>query len=119
MLDTPWLGYFAVANESGFRFLISKYGEIKVFVLNKNRDPIESYPITLQFLATEDLPDGSAKDLPMKWDTVESSDPPAAKLKKTVFRSKLTEQATGQPTLEVTIEISGGTFLNPITIGKL
>ena len=111
MLDTPWLGYFAVANESSFRFLISTSGEFKILVLNKSGDPIETSPISLQFLATEVLPDGSARDLPMKWDTVESGDPPAAKLKKTVFRSKLTEQAIGQPTLEVTIEVSSGTLL--------
>ena len=111
MLDEPWLGYFAVANESNFRFLISKNGEFKILVINKNKDAIELYPITLQFLATEALPDGSVRDLPMKWDTVESSDPADAKMKKTVFRSKLTDQATGQPTLEVTIEISSGTLL--------
>lgn len=111
MLDAPWLGYFAVVNESSFRFLISRSGEFKIFVSNTNGDPISESPITLQFLATEALPDGSVRDLPMKWDTVESSDPPTAKLKKTVFRSKLTEQTSGQPTLEVTIEISSGTIL--------
>ena len=111
MLDEPWLGYFAVANESSFRFLLSKNGEFKILILNKSNDLMELYSITLQFLATEALPDGSVRDMLMKWDTVESKDPPAAKLKKTVLRSKLTEQATGQPTLEVTIEISGGTLL--------
>ena len=111
MLDDPWLGYFAVADESSFRFLLSRNGEFNILVLNKSGDPIESLPITLQFLATEVLPDGSASDLPMKWETVESSDPPTAKLKKTVFRSKLTDQTTGQPTLEVIIEISSGTLL--------
>ena len=111
MLDTPWLGDFAVATESSFQFILTKYGDFRILVLNKSGDPIETYPIALQFLATEALPDGSIRDLPMKWDTVESSDPATAKLKKTVLRSKLTEQATGQPTLEVTIEISSGTLL--------
>jgi hypothetical protein len=69
------------------------------------------YPITLQFLAQETLPDGSVRELLMKPDTLESADPPTAKLKKTVFRSKLTDQATGQPTLEVTLEIASGTVL--------
>ena len=36
---------------------------------------------------------------------------PTAKLKKTVFRCKLADQAAGQPTLEGTIEIAGGTVL--------
>jgi hypothetical protein len=47
----------------------------------------------------------------MKPDTLESPDPATAKLKKTVFRSKLTDQATGEPTLEVTLEIASGTLL--------
>ena len=111
MLNEPWLGYFAVANENSFQFLISKSGDFKILVRNKNGDPIELNSITLQFLAAEVLPDGSSRDLLMKWDTVESSDPPNAKMKKTVLRSKLTEQATGQPTLEVTIELSSGTLL--------
>ena len=111
MLEPPWLGDFAVANESSFRFILTKNGDFKILVLNKNRDPIESYPIALQFLATEVLPDGSKRDLTMNWNTVESSDPANAKMKKTVLRSKLTEQATGQPTLEITIEVSGGTLL--------
>lgn len=63
MLGEPWLGYFAVANESSFRFLLSTNGEFKILVFNKSGDPIEQYPITLQFLATEALPDGSGSSL--------------------------------------------------------
>lgn len=111
MQKQPWLGYFAVADESKFRFQIATTGEVGFYVLNKGGDPVEAYPITLQFLATETLPDGSVRDLPMKLDTPESTDSPTAKLKKTVFRGKLTEQATGQPTLEVTIENSNGSIL--------
>ena len=55
-----------------------------------------------RFLAQETLPDGSVRDLLMKPDILESADPATAKLKKTVFRSKLTDLATGEPTLEVT-----------------
>lgn len=80
-------------------------------VRNKEGGKIEMYPITLQFLAQETLPDGSVRDLLMKPDTLESADPATDKLKKTVFRSKLTDQATGQPTLEVTLEIASGTIL--------
>lgn len=107
----PWLGYFAVADERKFRVQIATTGEVRFYVLNKGGDPIEAYPITLQFLATETHPDGSVRDLPMKLDTPESTDSPTAKLKKTVFRGKLTEQATGQPTLEVTIENLNGSIL--------
>lgn len=111
MLENPWLGYFAVADEDKFRFLLASHGEFGIRVLNTAGAPIDAYPIPLQFLVVETLPDGTVRDLLMKWDTVESSDKPTAKLKKTVFRSKLTEQTTGQPTLEVTIENSGGMIL--------
>lgn len=115
-LEQPWLGYFVVADEGKYRFQMASTGESGVLVLNKGGDPIEAYPITLQFLAIESLPDGSVRDLPMKLDTMESTDPPTSKLKKTVFRGKLTEQATGQPTLEVTIENSGGSILAGVRI---
>ena len=112
MMDQPWLGYFAVAEERAFNFLIgAQDGSINIMVRNKEGTPIEGIPITLQFLATETLPDGSVRDLPMKPDTLESAEPATAKLKKTVFRSKLTDQATGEPTLEVTLEIASGTIL--------
>ncbi len=112
MMDQPWLGYFAVAEERAFNFLIgAQDGSINIMVRNKEGTPIEGIPITLQFLATETLPDGSVRDLPMKPDTLESSDPPTSKLKKTVFRSKLGYNATGQPTLEVTLEIVSGMSL--------
>lgn len=111
MMEKPWLGYFAIAEESKFRFQMAATGETGMYVINKGGAPIELYPITLQFLATETLPDGSVRDLPVKLDTIESTDPPTAKLRKTVFRGKLTEQATGQPTLEVTLEISSGGIL--------
>ncbi len=110
-MEQPWLGYFAVAEESSFRFHIAAGGEFEILVLDKKGDPIQLYPITMKFLATEILPDGGHRDLPMNMSTIESADPPTAKLKKTVLRSKLTEQATGQPTLEVTIENSNGTIL--------
>jgi hypothetical protein len=112
MLEQPWLGYFAVAEERAFNFLIgAQDGSINIMVRNKEGAQIETYPITLQFLAQETLPDGSVRDLLMKPDTLESADLATAKLKKTVFRSKLTDQATGQPTLEVTLEIASGTVL--------
>jgi hypothetical protein len=112
MMEPPWLGYFAVAEERAFNFLIgAQDGSINIMVLTKEGGQIETYPITLQFLAQETLPDGSVRDLLMKPDTLESADPATAKLKKTVFRSKLTDQATGQPTLEVTLEIASGTVL--------
>jgi hypothetical protein len=112
MLEQPWFGYFAVAEERAFNFLIAaQKGGISIMVLNKEGGQIEACPITLQFLAQETLPDGSVRELLMKPDTLESADPATAKLKKTVFRSKLTDQATGQPTLEVTLEISNGTVL--------
>ncbi len=112
MMEQPWLGYFAVAEERAFNFLFeAQQGGINIMVRNKEGAPIETYPITLQFLAQETLPDGSVRDLLMKPDTLESADPATDKLKKTVFRSKLTDQATGQPTLEVTLEIASGTIL--------
>ena len=111
MLEPPWLGYFAVANESKYRLFIPSTGEFGIHVINKAGDPIEVYGITLQFLATETLPDGSVRDLPMKLDSLETSDPPNAKFKKTVFRGKLTELATGQPTWEITLEVVSGTIL--------
>lgn len=107
----PWLGYFAVADQSKFRFQIAAAGEVGLYVINKGGALIETYPITLQFLATETLPDGSVRDLPMKLDTLESTDSPTAQLKKTVLRGKLTEQATGQPTLEITLEATSGSIL--------
>jgi hypothetical protein len=112
MMEQPWLGYFAVAEERAFNFLFeAQQGGISIVVRNKEGTPIEGIPITLQFLAQETLPDGSVRELLMKPDTLESADPATAKLKKTVFRSKLTDQATGQPTLEVTLEIASGTVL--------
>jgi hypothetical protein len=111
MMEKPWLGYFAVAKERAFNFLFTTQGGITIMVCNKGGDQIETYPITLQFLAQETLPDGSVRDLLMKPDTLESTDPATAKLKKTVFRGKLTDQATGQPTIEVTLEIASGTIL--------
>ena len=110
MMEQPWLGYFAVAEERSFRFLISAQGSFEIIVLTKDGSEI-ALPLALQFLAQETLPDGSVRDLLMKPDTLESADPATAKLKKTVFRSKLTDQATGQPTLEVTLEIASGTIL--------
>lgn len=111
MLEQPWVGYFAIAEEGKFRFQMNSGGESGILVLKKGGEEIDEYPIALKFLATETLPDGSVRDLPMKLDTVESTDPPSAELKKTVFRGKLTDQATGQPTLEVTLEIASGTVL--------
>jgi hypothetical protein len=112
MMEKPWLGYFAVAEERAFDFLFeAQQGGISVMVRNKGGGQIGMYPITLQFLAQETLPDGSVRELLIKPDTLESADPPTAKFKKTVFRSKLTDQATGQPTLEVTLEIASGTVL--------
>jgi hypothetical protein len=110
MMEQPWLGYFAVAEERSFRFLISAQGSFEIIVLTKDGSEI-ALPLALQFLAQETLPDGSVRDLLMKPDTLESADPATAKLKKTVFRSKLTDQATGQPTIEVTLEIASGTIL--------
>jgi hypothetical protein len=110
-LEKPWLGYFGVAIESGFQFRFASQGETQIYILNCNRDPFEGLPINVVFLAVQTLPDGTSKDLPMQLKTLESTDPATAKLKKTVFRSKLTSQATGQPTLEVTIEVNGGAIL--------
>jgi hypothetical protein len=114
MLEQPWLGYFAVAQERNFQFLFSSKGGFNLMVLDHQGAPIQQ-SIGLQFLGLETLPDGSIKELPMALDTFESSDPPTAKLKKTVFRFKLTDQATGQaigqPTMEGTIEIISGTVL--------
>ncbi len=110
MLEQPWLGYFAVADEDRYRFLMASTGEFGIHVINKGGAPIALYPITLQFLATETLPDGNVRDLPMKLDSIESTDPPTAKLKKAVFRSKLTDLAAGQATLEVTIENANGSI---------
>lgn len=110
--EPPWLGYFAVAEEPTFNFIFAaQQGGIGIMVRKKGGAQIEAYPITLQFLAQETLPDGSVRDLLMNPDTLESADPATAKLKKTVFRSKLTDQATGQPTIEVTLEIARGTVL--------
>ena len=111
MMEQPWLGYFAVAEELSFNFLITAQGSFEIMVRNKEGAPIEGIPITLQFLAQETLPDGSVKDLPMEPDTLESADPATANLKKTVLRGKLTELATGQPTLEITLEVVSGTIL--------
>lgn len=111
MLEQPWLGHFAVTDERDFRLIIDATGNFQILILNKSGNPNELYPITLGFLATETLPDGKVRDLPMNLSTIESADPPTEKLKKTVIRSKLTEQASGQPTLEVTIEIASGAIL--------
>jgi hypothetical protein len=111
MMEQPWLGYFAVAEERAFNFLLTAQGDISIMVRNKEGTPIEGGPITLQFLAQKTLPDGSVRDLLMKPDTLESADPATDKLKKTVFRSKLTDLATGQPTLEITLEVVSGTIL--------
>jgi hypothetical protein len=107
--EQPWLGYFAVTEERAFQFLFGPDGGIVIRVLNKDGGLID-HPIILEFFATETLPDGSVRELTVKPDTYESSDPPTAKLKKTVFRCKLTDHATAQPTLEGTIEISKGTI---------
>lgn len=111
MMEQPWLGYFAVAEDRSFNFLVTSQGEISIKVVNKDGGQIEPASITLQFLATETLPDGSVRELLMKPDTLESSDPPTSKLRKTVLRSKLGDTATGQPTLEVTLEIASGAVL--------
>lgn len=110
MLGQPWLGYFAVFENRDFLFLFSPDGTSAITIVNKDGAQIP-LPITLQFLATETLPDGSVRELTMKPDTIESADQPTAKLKKTVFRCKLTDQAAGQPTLEGTIEIANGSIL--------
>ena len=110
MLENPWLGYFAVAKENAFTFSVSAAGEFGIRILTNDGGEVQ-LPITLQFLATETLPDGSVKDHPLKLDTLESTDPATAKLKKTVLRGKLTDQATGQPTLEITLEANSGTIL--------
>ncbi len=111
MMEKPWLGYFAVAEERAFNFLFeAQQGGISIMVRNKEGGQIQQ-GIELQFLAQETLADGSVRELLMKPDTLESADPATTKLKKTVFRSKLTDQATGQPTLEVTLEIASGTVL--------
>jgi hypothetical protein len=111
MMEKPWLGYFAVAEERAFNFLFTAQGDISIMVCNKEGTPIQGIPITLQFLAQETLPDGSLRDLLMKPDTLESADPATAKLKKTVLRGKLTDLATGQPTLEITLEVVSATIL--------
>ncbi len=114
MLEAPWLGYFAVAQERDFQFLFSSKGGLNLMALDHQGAPIQQ-SIGLQFLGLKTLPDGSIKELPMALDTFESSDPPTAKLKKTIFSFKLVDQATGQttgqPTMEGTIEIVSGTVL--------
>lgn len=110
MKEHPWIGYFAVAEDRAFQLLLVTDGTLTIKALNKDGRVIEP-PIALKFLAMETLPDGSVRELAMKPNAIESSDPPTAKLKKTVFQCKLTDQATGQPTLEGTIEITNGTIL--------
>ena len=113
MMEEPWFGYYAVAAESSFQLLIGATGEFQIVVTNREHAKIEQAAIPLQFLAAETLPDGAIRYLPMKLDSLESSDPPTAKLKKAVFRCKLTDQADGQPTIEITIEcVSGTIFAN-------
>jgi hypothetical protein len=110
MMEPPWLGYFAVAEERAFKFLFGAQGEIQIMILNKDGGEIPP-PISLQFFAAETLPDGSVRQLFMKPETLESADAPTPKLKKTTFGYKLGDNATGQPTLEVTVEITGGVVL--------
>lgn len=109
MMEQPWLGYFAVAENRAFQFLFSAQGSFEIIVLDKDGGQI-LLPIKLQFLALETLPDGSVRELAIKPETLESNDAPTAKLEKTVFRCKLTDQSTGQPTLEGTIEVANGTI---------
>jgi hypothetical protein len=110
MMEQPWLGYFAVAEHRTFQFLFSQDATSVIMVLTRDGGQIP-LPINLQFLAVETLPDGSVRELAIKPETLESTDAPTAKLKKTVFRCKLTDQSTGQPTLEGTIEVANGTIL--------
>lgn len=115
MMEQPWIGYFAVAESGAFQFLFSAQGSFEIMILNNDAVQIQP-PINLQFLATETRPDGSVRELAMNPDTLESADIPTAKLKKTVFRCKLTDEATGQPTLEGTIEVVGRTILTSARI---
>jgi len=36
MMEKPWLGYFAVAEERSFKFLFAAHGEIQIMILDKD-----------------------------------------------------------------------------------
>jgi len=67
-LANPWLGYSAVAGIKAFIFSVTADGEFGIQLLTKGGGEVPVLPITLQFLATETLPDGSVRDLSMKLD---------------------------------------------------
>jgi hypothetical protein len=101
----PWLGYYAVFAEKGYEFKITANdGTVTLIPTGEGAPVLGNLLIHLKFGIVATQPDGKAVFLPIRADTMETTDPATDKLGKSVIRGK----TEGDAVLEITFEQSRG-----------
>jgi len=95
VLDPPWLGYFAVFDNSHFQLGITSQGKITLVPIgNKNQPVAKSLMIPIDIIVEEIKPGGKTTIKKLKPQTLVSAQPATAKLTKTVVRGKVAGDAS-------------------------
>lgn len=106
MLQAPWLGYYAVHASKRYQLkMIAADGKLVLAPVSGKDEPFsESLNVVITFGVVETLPDGKSNLIPVRSDTLESTDPATDKLSKCTLRAK----TAGDASVELTIEQSRG-----------
>jgi hypothetical protein len=101
LMERDWLGQFAVFKNRDYQFTISSHGEIRIAPYPKDGNTTVGYiviPIHIGIVGIS--PDGTNQWFSIQPETLESTDPATNKLKKAVFRGKVTGGAAFEATVE-------------------
>jgi hypothetical protein len=101
LTEKPWLGIFGVFKNRHYEITINAQGEIRLSPHNEKGDILSSYlnvPISMGI--EEVLPDGRLQLLKILPESLESTDSPTDKLKKTVIRGKVAGGAAFEASIE-------------------
>ena len=121
MNDNDWLGFFIGVENNDFRFGVGADGKTTLRINRKKGDPI-SNKLTIDFIfqIEETKPDGKITIYKILPESLETSQEPTTKPKKTVFRGKV----KGDATFEVTVDEArggislGGRLIDAGTLAK-
>jgi hypothetical protein len=103
--DEPWLGYFAVYQDSHFDFTVTGIGEVTLIPKNKDKEPMAiANCLRIDYGIEELKSDGTVVFKKIDEDSLESTQTATAKLQKVVIRGK----TTGGAAFELVIEQSRG-----------
>ena len=104
--EAPWLGVYAVHASKNYHFKIAAAdGKVVIAPISGKGDPFSgSLDVVVSFGVVETLPDGKTTLIPVRSDTLESSDPATDKLSRCTLRAK----TAGDASVEITIEQSRG-----------